>query len=110
MTASENEVKTIGNMNGPWQLLLKVLLVCFVPWSSFITVETVLSHQFRNAGPRFTPADAQLLISAHASQPGHAVMDSRVTNLETLFAHISAVEAEETELLRRIADAIEDQR
>lgn len=40
----------IGTMNGPWAILLKVMLSTYpfiLAWSSWVTVETIVNREFR---------------------------------------------------------------
>ena len=85
--------------------MLKIVLACFVPWSGYITVETVLGSEFRKTRP-LTPADALLLIHAHEDK-GHESTRLRVTNLEESMRNLRNLEAEERRLLLRIADNLE---
>lgn len=57
--------RSIGNMNGPWALGLKIMLATYpilfaalVGWSSWVTKELIVLGEFRNSGDRFTKVDA----------------------------------------------------
>jgi hypothetical protein len=58
--------KTVGEVNGMWALLFKMVLVftpiffaAAIPWAVFVTQGQILDNQFREAGARYTPEDAQ---------------------------------------------------
>lgn len=57
----ERERRTIGNMNGPWAILLRLALASYplvLTWAVWVTTETFDNRAFRNSGERFTSADA----------------------------------------------------
>jgi len=60
--------KTIGQINGPWAILLKVMLASYIPlmgslltWGIWITSETYANQYFRLQGARVTPAELREL-------------------------------------------------
>lgn len=115
--------KTIGETNGMWAVLLKILLVCFVPWGAFITVNQILDNQFRGAGERWTAQDAEVQTRAilnevmllwreslleHERLPGHSLLEQRVAQLERRQVLLEDAEAEETEILRQMQHDIRE--
>lgn len=113
--------KPIGQLNGIWGLLLKVMLVTFVPWAVWSTRNQILDNQFRGKGERWTSTDAEAqtraivsevmlawkeALNAHASKPGHDVMEVRVTFLESLFPAICEEKRERTEVLTKMQEDI----
>jgi hypothetical protein len=57
---------SIGSMNGPWAILLRIALGTYplvMAWAVWMTVNQFHDNAYRDAGPRFTPTDAQLLIA-----------------------------------------------
>jgi hypothetical protein len=123
--------KTIGNLNGPWALLLKVHLalagpvfVLVVSALSWLFVNQIKDNEFREIGPRLTPEmqsirDRAMVseivtlvhaeVQAHEMIGGHAVMANRVDALERRADSTDAVEREETELIRRLVEVYERQ-
>jgi hypothetical protein len=135
-------VTTIGNMNGPWAVMLRFVLASYpllLIWGAWVTVNTVKDISFRGEGERFTRVDAeeqtlllqrvlgdrltvievklndmvpatQLVTNAqlldHERLGGHAVMNQRVAHLEKVVQGTAAVEAEETEILRKMQQDI----
>lgn len=133
---------TIGNMNGPWAVMLRFVLASYpllLLWGGWVTVNTVRDISFRGEGERFTRNDAEaqtLLLQRvlgerltvietkleamvpaselvrdqdlirHITQPGHTVMDQRVSHLEQRMAGVIDVEEEETEILRKMQQDI----
>ena len=77
MTSPPQPKKTIGELSSNWALLLKGMLICFMPWASYITVNQVLDNQFRGAGDRFTAQDAQ-----RQTESIFARMDVRMVKIE----------------------------
>lgn len=54
--------KTIGNMNGPWAIMLKLALALmpfWIGWAVFMTHNQIKDNQFRGTGARFTADDAR---------------------------------------------------
>jgi len=112
--------KPIGEMNGLWGILLKVLLVTFVPWATFITYNQILDNDFRGQGRRWTATDAEvqtktiiseLIIFVHEElrkheNSGHAVLQARIAFLERVFPEIVDCESDRIEILRAIQQDI----
>ena len=44
-----------GEMGPWWTLGIKAVLICVVPWGSWVTVQTIKNQVFRHAGDRYTP-------------------------------------------------------
>jgi hypothetical protein len=60
------EMRRIGDMNGRWAILFKIILVlngvllpAIMAWGSWITVGQIRDEQFRGEGVRYTPGDAE---------------------------------------------------
>ena len=85
--------KTIGGLNGPWALLLKVMLASYVPvmtgimaWSIWITSETYANRSFRMTGPRVTSAELHELerrMNAQFSSLPPADWQARIIAIES---------------------------
>jgi hypothetical protein len=59
--ADSSNPRTIGNMNGPWAILLRLALAtypCIIAWSVWVTVQEFEDIAFRKQGDRFTATDA----------------------------------------------------
>jgi hypothetical protein len=57
METNETRKKQIGDLNGLWALLLKLLLATYpvvLAWTVWVTSETFKNQAFRSAGDRFT--------------------------------------------------------
>ena len=53
---------TIGNMNGPWAVMLRFVLASYpllLIWGAWVTINTVKDISFRGEGERFTRHDAE---------------------------------------------------
>ena len=94
--------KTIGGLNGPWALLLKVMLASYVPvmtgimaWSIWVTSETYANRSFRLTGPRVTPSDLHDL---------ERRMNAQFSSLPPADwrARIIAIEARQQDILRTV--------
>jgi hypothetical protein len=112
--------KTIGETNGVWAIMLKVLLIAFIPWAAFLTVGQIQDNQFRGKGDRWTSADAEQQTKAIVAElmltfqealhehenGGHSQADLRITFLERVVETTASVEAEETAILKRLQQDI----
>lgn len=63
----DNGGKRIGEMNGRWAMLFRILMVAqaiaiplFAAWMSWITVGQVRDDAFRGEGDRYTPENARV--------------------------------------------------
>lgn len=62
---ADNVRRRIGELNGPWALLLKMSLAAFpvimsilIPWLIWVTSEVFANKGFRESGERFSKQDA----------------------------------------------------
>ncbi len=101
--------KTIGNMNGPWALLLRAALASYpilIGWCVWITVQTFESKAFREAGDRFTTTDAAIMrreIDAQFSNLPHPEWKARIVMLEEGQSRISMSLVRIETILERIS-------
>ena len=74
--------KTIGGMNGPWALILKlalatypVLLLALLTWGTWMTVNQLKDQSFREQGYEFIRQDYRNHLASEAMI--HAAIDAR---------------------------------
>lgn len=120
--------KTIGETNGRWGVLFRVVLVLVplmvslsVPLGAWLVVNQVRDNEFRNAGDRWTATQANAQTKAiiaevmlawkeslreHEMLHGHAVISQRVLFLERMMEGAvmreADAEVDETEILREM--------
>lgn len=66
MSSSHDDSRKIGQLNGPWSILLRLALASYpliLAWAVWMTSNQFADIAFRNSGERFTKADALVLRS-----------------------------------------------
>lgn len=93
---ASHQRRTIGNMNGPWAILLRIALATYplvLAWGIWVTVQTFENQAFRNAGDRFSKADALMLkadiLALHGQQASEqnkylSSISDRLVRIETI--------------------------
>ena len=62
--ADSQNANRIGELNGPWSILLRVALATYpliLAWTVWITNETFYNRAFRDRGDRFTKTDGLVM-------------------------------------------------
>jgi len=76
----------IGELNGPWALMLKLTLATYpllIVWASFITANQIADNIFRGEGERFTKTDG-----AEQTKLLRAAADSKIASIESVLTQM----------------------
>jgi hypothetical protein len=81
--------RPIGELNGPWGWLLKIALLTYPPLIAavislvvWLVANQMKDNLFREAGPRFTAVDAELMMAKMRAELPPVEWRSRITTLE----------------------------
>lgn len=98
--AGEKEHRPIGSLNGPWSILLRIVLVLipiltvtFLPWAVWLTSQQFKDISFREAGGRFSESDA-------AKMRADLIEKINATPSQEWRDRIQSIERDQREILR----------